>query len=144
MTEIVQNVILNNLIENVVPTNLSKDLKSALYAIWQSQMSYLRISLENQKIHHFDDSNFPFVGKPLNSTLKMSNSEYNFHFPKIFSKFGFRNWIFGRGVDETLKKNSLAPHFLFRSPFSRKKRLYFGIFSLPKFLANFQLIFTVQ
>ena len=130
MTEIVSKVILNNLIENVVPTNLSKDLKSPLCSIWQCQMTFSRISLENQKIHHFDNTKFPIVGKPLHSTSKLQNSYYNFSFPKIFSNMTFRNWIFRQVVDETLKKKTLESHFPFRSHISRKTNLFWN-FTTP-------------
>ena len=124
MTEIVQNVILSNLIENVVPTNLSKDPKSALYAIWQSQMSYLRISLENQKNHHFDSTKFSIVGNPLNNTLKILIFEHKFGIPKIFSNVTFINWILSQERDEILKNKLLDLDFHFRPEFPRKKNYF--------------------
>ena len=78
---------------------------------------YSKISLENQKIHHFESTKFPIVGKPLDNAKKIQKFEVNFGFPKIFSNTTFPNWILSHERDETLKKKMLDSHFHFRSEF---------------------------
>ena len=111
ISKILHRVILNKLIENVVPKSLSKDLNLTFYAIWHCQLTYSRISLENQKIHHFWSTKFSIVGKRPTNSQKCQNFEYYFCFPKIFSNMTFTKFIMSQNRDEVLNKNSLGLHF---------------------------------